>query len=69
MRYLVIVICLGMSACAKSESAGKGIALCDGLRRPVDALERGLLAHPETPTAVGEAGTDVVVGFVAGCNR
>ncbi len=41
--------------------------LCAGLRAPVDALERALLAHPSTPDPVGEAGTDVVIGFNAGC--
>ena len=43
-------------------------ALCAGLDRPVSDLRLGLEAHPETPQAVGEAGTDVVLGFEAGCD-
>jgi hypothetical protein len=46
-----------------TESAG----VCEGLSGAVAGLETALLAHPETPPAVGEAGTDVVIGFNAGC--
>ena len=41
--------------------------LCAGLRAPVGALEAAMLADSRTPDPVGEAGTDVVIGFNAGC--
>jgi hypothetical protein len=41
--------------------------ICAGLERSVRDLETALLAHPETPEAVGEAGADVVIGFDGGC--
>lgn len=65
MRYLLIAIAAGMTGC--TEAARNDGAICAGLTRPVADLRRGLEAHPETPRAVGEAGTDVVIGFEAGC--
>lgn len=67
MRFqmLVVVATLGMTGCVETRTSGSG--LCAGLTAPVDALEAALLAHPETPDAVGEAGTDAVIGFNAGC--
>jgi hypothetical protein len=53
-----------VSGCASGTSEA---GLCAGLRAPVDALERALLAHPATADEVGEAGADVVIGFNAGC--
>ena len=62
---MLIPIVLGVSGCLGSVSDS---ALCAGLDRPVSDLRLGLEAHPETPQAVGEAGTDVVLGFEAGCD-
>jgi hypothetical protein len=42
-------------------------AACAPLAPYVAALRRQLLAHPETPDAVGDAGADVVIGFEAAC--
>lgn len=64
MRYLLIVTVFGLTACVRPAPDS---AVCAGLNRPVSELRRGLEAHPETPQAVGEAGTDVVLGFEAGC--
>lgn len=66
MRLMLIVIALGTTACKMTVPDS---AVCAGLGRPVADLRRGLEAHPETPQAVGEAGTDVVLGFEAGCAR
>ena len=64
-RLCLIISGLSMvSGCASGTSEA---GLCAGLRAPVDALERALLAHPATADEVGEAGTDVVIGFNAGC--
>lgn len=66
MRYLLIVIALGTTGCVRPVSDS---AVCAGLAVPVSDLRRGLEAHPDTPQAVGEAGTDVVLGFEAGCRQ
>ena len=63
-RTLAVMALLGAIGCASGTSEA---GLCAGLRAPVDALERALLAHPATADEVGEAGTDVVIGFNAGC--
>lgn len=64
MRYLLIVIALGTTACSPRAIDS---AVCAGLDRPVSDLRSALLGNPQTPQAVGEAGTDVVIGFEAGC--
>jgi hypothetical protein len=64
MRYLLIVIALGLTGCVRPAPDS---AVCAGLDRPVADLRRALVAHPATPEPVGEAGTDVVLGFEAGC--
>ena len=64
LRLLALAALLGATGCV-STTTSEG--LCLGLGPPGAALERALLAHPETPDAVGEAGTDVVIGFDAGC--
>lgn len=66
MRHLLIVIALGTTGCSMPVSDS---ALCAGLKRPMSELRAGLEAHPETPDAVGEPGTDAVKGFEAGCAR
>lgn len=60
----MLVAALGLTGCAAIQSDA---ALCQAL--PVEALATALLAHPETPDPVGEAGTDVVIGWRAGCGR
>jgi hypothetical protein len=70
MRPILIltVACLaGTTACAPQTRLGATDAVCAPLAPYVAALRRELLAHPETPNAVGEAGTDVVIGFEAAC--
>ena len=64
LKSLAVTAVLGMTGCVAGTSEA---GLCAGLRAPVDALERALLAHPATADEVGEAGTDVVIGFNAGC--
>lgn len=67
MRWSVPALALaGMTACAPIPASVEA-GLCIGLGPHVSALERALLAHPETPQPVGEAGTDVVIGYDAGC--
>ena len=64
-RLCLIISGLSMvSGCASGTSEA---GLCAGLRAPVDALEAAMLADSQTPDPVGEAGTDVVIGFNAGC--
>lgn len=59
----MLVGLLGTTGCVTATSEG----VCLGLLPDVAALEKALLANPQTPDAVGEAGTDVVIGFGAGC--
>lgn len=55
-----------MTACVNTAPTGTE-GICGGLRGPVGALENALLAHPETPDAVGEAAVDVIIARDAGC--
>ncbi|GHE88373.1 hypothetical protein GCM10016455_05630 [Aliiroseovarius zhejiangensis] len=61
---MMIVTLIGVTGCATRASEP---GLCAGLRPHVAALSDALAAHPNTPDPVGEAGTDVVIGFGAGC--
>ena len=54
---------LGLIGCATVPSDA---GICAAL--PVEALAAALLAHPETHVDVGNAGTDVVIGFRQGCS-
>jgi hypothetical protein len=65
-RILALVALAGLTGCVKPIS---DTGVCLGLARDVAALRAALVRHPETPDAVGEAGTDVVIGFGAGCRR
>lgn len=56
---------IGVSACAGPSTTDPG--LCLGQRADVARLRAALEAHADTPDAVGEAATDVVIGFEAGC--
>lgn len=55
----------GTTGCLKMPPSEAGV--CEGLSVAVAGLENGLLAHPETPDAVGEPGADVVIGYRAAC--
>ena len=66
MRLLLLMAVLGLTACTEPVPSKSGI--CAGLQRPVGDLRKSLEANPQTPQAVGEAGTDVVLGFEAGCS-
>lgn len=66
MRSIAILGLLGVSACMPVASDD---ALCGALGGRIDGLAEALIAHPETPDPVGEAGTDVVLGFEGGCNE
>ena len=63
MRWIAAVTLLGLSACAPVSDS----AICAGLGRPIADLRAGLERHPETPQAVGEPATDVVLGFEGAC--
>lgn len=65
MRWIVPMVALGLTGCGETVS---GIGVCGGLERPVAGLRSALEGNAaETPEAVGEAATDVVLGFEAGC--
>ena len=64
MRYLILISVIGLTGCSTNVSDS---AICAGLNRPVSDLRNALESHPDTPEPVGEAGTDVVLGFEAGC--
>lgn len=66
MRWAILMAALGTTGCAIPVSDS---ALCAGLGNRMADLRAGLEAHPETPRAVGEPGTDVVLGFEAGCGK
>jgi hypothetical protein len=66
MRLLLLMAALGLTACAKPAPIDSGV--CAGLKRPVADLRSALMANPQTPQAVGEAGTDTVLGYEAGCS-
>jgi hypothetical protein len=63
-RLLLAVLAMtGIAGCVTPNEAG----LCLGLRPDVARLRTALLANPQTPDTVGQAGTDVVIGFRGGC--
>lgn len=63
---LISLIALGTTGCVASVSDS---AICAGQNRPIAALRAAMTAHPETPEAVGEAGTRVVLRHEAGCGE
>ena len=63
-RLLTLAGALGMTGCGMT-ATDEG--MCIAQRADMERLRAALLAHPETPDAVGEAGADVVIGFRAGC--
>lgn len=71
-RYAVricttLAVISSISACAIPTSDA---AFCaPKFTKAVAGLEGGLIAHPETPDAVGEPATDVVRGHKAGCAK
>ena len=60
------MVALGLSGC--SDLANRD-AVLDGFAVPMADLQRGLLAHPETPEAVGEPATDLIVLYRAAVGR
>lgn len=64
---LALAAVAGLSACGAIE-ASEGV-VCSRLSGPVERLSDALLAHPDTPDPVGEAGTDVVIIAQAGCGE
>ena len=64
MRSIIALALIGLSGCVATSDA----AFCGpDYTRAVQGLRAGLEQHPETPDAVGEPGTDVVLGHEAGC--
>lgn len=63
MRKLLLLSCLGVSACVNPNDAG----ICVASEEDVATLRKELENHPETPDAVGEAGTEVVMGLEGAC--
>lgn len=62
-KALTLAALFGMTGCAIPNDAG----ICAAISPHVAELRTALLAHPETPDDVGEAGADVVIGIEAGC--
>ncbi|UFS67763.1 hypothetical protein LO749_16865 [Paracoccus denitrificans] len=67
MRKIVLamLVAIGVSACAGPSATDAG--LCLAQRADVARLMAALEAHSDTPDAVGDAATDVVIGFESGC--
>ena len=64
MRSIAALTLIGLTGC----NAATDAALCGpDLASQVASLRSGLEAHPETPDAVGEPATSVVLGYEAGC--
>ena len=67
MRCAVLMaLATGMTACSVTAPVSDS-ALCSRLAGPLAKLSDGLASHPETPDAVGEAATDVVIVGQSGC--
>lgn len=60
LKGLTLVVLLGLTGCAQPIP-------CDVVAPRVADLRTALMQHPETPTLVGETGTDLVVGLEAIC--
>lgn len=64
---LAMMIAVGFTGCM---APAPDEAFCGPVFADLIAQQRAALeAHPETPQAVGEAGTDVVLGHEAGCAK
>ena len=65
MRLILMTILIGATACTSaSDAAFCGPDFTGAIERLADALP-----NPDTPDSVGRAGTAVVFGHDAGCNR
>ena len=66
LKVLMPVALLGLTGCLTTPTSGDG--LCDALR-PYEARARAaMLEHAaEVPDEVGEAVTDLLIGYRAGC--
>lgn len=65
MRLLILLAAAGLSACGVP--APTNAVPCLVLGPVVGDLRAGLQDHPETPDAVAEPATDVVLGTEAVC--
>lgn len=66
MRSIIALAVIGLSGCAATSDA----AFCGpDFTQAVQGLRAGLEQYPDTPDAVGEPGTDVVLGHEAGCRK
>lgn len=63
-KTLLLLAVLGVTACVKPASDA---GMCLGQREDIARLRAALEANPDTPDAVGEAATNVVIGHEAGC--
>lgn len=67
MKALIILMAAaGLSGCLKPAPPTKAVP-CLVLTPRTDALRAGLLAHPETPDAVGTPAADIVLGTEKVC--
>ena len=63
MRLILTITLIGATGCSVSVDA-----LCtSGLPDDAARLRAGMEAHPETPDAVGEPATDIVLGVEGAC--
>jgi len=68
MKALALMLAAaGLSGCLRSVSPSSDGVPCVALKPRTDALRGALMAHPETPEAVGQVATDIVLGTDAVC--
>lgn len=60
-KLLMLVVLLGTTGCVTTDGA------CKASEGDRERLREALLAHPETPADVGEAGTDLLIGMKGSC--
>lgn len=64
LSLLTLAALLGTSACVNTTT------ICGTkIEEAASDLNAALLAHPETPAAVGEPATDIVIGVSAACSQ
>lgn len=66
LKSLAAMALIGMTGCLHSERTNLDDSVFLSLDASISDLETALLAHPETPTAVGEAAVDVIIGYRTG---
>lgn len=60
LKGLTLAVLLGLTGCTQPIP-------CSAIAPKVAEVRAGLVAHPETPTSVGEPTTDLVIGLEAIC--